>query len=211
VAGVLRKLGVPALALAWAGIVFWGVAGLVRYQMTPTASAAASLAVPRQWPDCRDIVREPGRFTLVMALHPQCPCSRASVHELAELTSRTGGRLAAVVMFVVPAGAPRDWLDTDLVGQAKQIPGVKVIVDRSGVDAARFGASTSGQVALYDVPGRLLFSGGITDGRGHEGDNAGLTAILDLVRHGNSTVAATPVYGCPLGTCPLNRDGTTRP
>jgi len=187
------------------------MADLVRYQMTPSASAAVSLKVPRQWPACPDIVRDSKRFTLVMALHPQCPCSRASVHELAELMARTGGRLAAVAIFVVPTGAPHDWLNTDLFEQARQIPGVNLIVDRDGADARRFGASTSGQVALYDVGGRLLFNGGITDGRGHEGDNAGLSAILDLVHDRTSSVFATPVYGCPLGACPINRDGATRP
>jgi hypothetical protein len=209
--GATRKLGIPALTLAWAGVALFGMVRLVRYQMTPSTSAAASLAAPRQWPNCPDIVRDGHRYTLVMALHPQCPCSLASVHELGELTARTGGRLAVVVMFVVPPNAPSDWLDTDLFKQAKQIPGASVMIDRDGADAQRFGASTSGQVALYGMDGRLLFAGGITDGRGHEGDNPGLSAILDLVHGRDSTVVTTPVYGCPLGVCPINRDQATRP
>lgn len=186
------------------------MAGLVRYQMTPSASAAANLAVPRQWPACPDISRQPGHFTLVMALHPKCPCSRASVHELEELIARTDGRLKTVVMFVMPAGAPAGWLDTDLFTQTQRIPRVRVMVDRDGADAARFGATISGQVALYDVQGKLQFTGGITDGRGHEGDNPGFDAILELVREHKSSVVATPVYGCPLGICTVKQEATTR-
>ena len=44
------------------------------------------------------------------------------------------------------------------------------------------GATTSGHVLLYDAGGVLRFAGGITDGRGHEGDNAGLDAALALLR-----------------------------
>jgi hypothetical protein len=58
---------------------------------------------------------------------------------------------------------------------------------------------------VYDRSGALRFSGGITDGRGHEGDNAGLFSVLDLVRSGKSAVAATPVYGCSLGVCQIKR------
>lgn len=193
------------MTLAWAGAVFLGMWGMVRYQMTPAASAA-SLQVPKRWPDGCGISRDAGRFTLVMALHPQCPCSQASVHELAELKARAA-QLSVVVMFIVPIGAPADWLNTVLWRQANAIPGVSVIADRGGANARAFGAGTSGQVALYDRRGNLLFSGGITDGRGQQGDNAGLDAILELVHDRKTPVATTPVYGCPLGVCPIGRDG----
>jgi hypothetical protein len=74
-------------------------------------------------------------------------------------------------------------------------------VDKDGKNAVAFGASTSGDVRVYDTSGALRFSGGITDGRGHEGDNTGLDSVLDLVRVGKSPVSATPVYGCSLGIC----------
>lgn len=209
--GIAGKLAVPALTLAWAVAVICAMGVMIRYQMTPTAPASASVAVPRTWPDGIDIVRRPGRYTAVMALHPQCPCSRASVHELMELTARTAGRMDAVVLFVDPSGAPADWLNTDLLAQAKQIPDVTVMIDRDGADARQFGATTSGQVVLFDPQDRLVFSGGITDGRGYQGDNTGLTAMLDLVRDGKSTVSATAVYGCPLGVCPLDQSQGKKP
>jgi hypothetical protein len=136
-----------------------------------------------------------------MTLHPKCPCSRASLHELAELTSRAEGRLDVHILFVQPTGAPPGWLDGDLWVLAKSVPHATIHVDKDGKDAAALGATTSGQVALYDRNGNLQFRGGITDGRGHEGDNTGYLAVLDYIRTGKSPTASTPVYGCSLGVC----------
>jgi hypothetical protein len=166
--------------------------------MTPAADAKDTVG---HWPSSVSITRAPGLPTLVMTLHPQCPCSRASVNELSELMARSSGRLDAHVLFVQPPGAPGGWLDGDLWRQANAVPGLHVSIDTDGRDAAAFGATTSGQVMVYDTAGNLEFSGGITDGRGHEGDNAGLLSLLSLVREGKTTLSQTPVYGCSLGIC----------
>jgi hypothetical protein len=73
-----------------------------------------------------------------------------------------------------------------------------VLGDLNGALARRFGAETSGYVLLYDAGGRLLFRGGITAGRGHAGDNAGMSAVVALVRGESISQAQTPVYGCSL-------------
>jgi hypothetical protein len=186
------------MVLAWGFAVVVGMYGLVRYQMTP---AAVGQEVPSLWPSNLSFSRNNDRATLIMTLHPECPCSRASVNELAQLMARSAGRLNARVLFIHPKNAPADWLNSDLWRQAKAIPGATVSLDEDGHDAAAFGASISGQVMVYDASGVLRFSGGITDGRGHEGDNAGLLSILSLVQNGKSQVSATPVYGCSLGVC----------
>jgi hypothetical protein len=174
--------------------------GIVRFQATPGAQGREA---PLHWPTGVDnIARKPSRFTLVMTLHPQCPCSRASLHELAQLMARSEGQVDAHILFVKPQGAPADWCDGDLWRQAKDLPGVEVSIDNDAKDASIFGATTSGEVMVYDASGAIRFSGGITDGRGHEGDNAGLSAIVGLVRDGKAAVSTTPVYGCSLGVCP---------
>ncbi len=184
------------MVLAWGVAVVVGMCGLVRYQMTPAAIAQET---PSHWPRGLSFDRNPGRSTLIMTLHPECPCSRASLSELAQIMARSAGHLDARVLFVHPANAPADWLDSALWRQAKAIPSVTVMLDENGHDTATFGASTSGQVMLYDASGAIQFSGGITDGRGHEGDNPGMLAVLSLVRDGKSPVSTTPVYGCSLG------------
>jgi hypothetical protein len=180
----------------WAIVVSAGMFWMVRYQMTPGAQGAE---VPGSWPSGVSFAPNDRGWTLVMMVHPQCPCSRASVHELSQLMSRSSGHMKADVLFVQPRGAPPNWCDGDLWSDANQIPGVNVAIDRDARDSAIFGAATSGEVLLYDAAGKLQFSGGITDGRGHEGENAGYLAILSLIRGGRSRTTATPVYGCSLG------------
>jgi hypothetical protein len=133
-----------------------------------------------------------------MLVHPHCPCSRASIGELALIMAQSQGRLAAYILFLKPEGFADHWEKTDLWQSAAAIPGVKPIADQDGVEARRFHATTSGQTVLYDAEGRLLFSGGITIARGHAGDNAGRSAIVSLVNTRIAEQAETPVFGCPL-------------
>ena len=107
------------------------------------------------------------------------------------------GRVAAHALFVKPEGSSDDWEKTDLFESAADIPGVDVVVD-DGAEARRFNAATSGQAALYDAEGSLLFSGGITASRGHSGDNDGRSAIVSLLNTGAAARSETSVFGCPL-------------
>jgi hypothetical protein len=74
--------------------------------------------------------------------------------------------------------------------------------DDGGVEARRFGVKTSGTVLLYSALGRLLFHGGITGSRGHEGDNYGITRLAAALRGGAGDTAVpvvSRVFGCALG------------
>ena len=113
--------------------------------------------------------------------------------------ARVQKRVNAVVVFVVPNGVPEKWEETDLWRNAAQIPGVRVLKDVGGKEAAVFGALASGQTMFYDADGTLQFSGGITASRGHSGDNAGRSTITALLFNGKSAVRSTPVFGCYLG------------
>jgi hypothetical protein len=73
-----------------------------------------------------------------------------------------------------------------------------VIRDDDGHEAARFGTVTSGQTLLYDTHGHLIFSGGITGARGHAGDNAGRSTLVDLLNRKLTSTTGTNVYGCSL-------------
>lgn len=178
----------------WLIVVATGLSVLLVYENTPGA-AAKPLA---SWPSDSQIQRAPGHATLVMLVHPHCPCSRASIGELALIMAQSQGRLEAYILFLKPAGFADNWEQTDLWRSAAAIPGVKPLVDHDGVEALRFHATTSGQTVLYDAEGRLLFSGGITIARGHAGDNAGRNAIVSLVNASIAEQAETPVFGCPL-------------
>jgi hypothetical protein len=184
------------LAMAWLGAALAGLYVLAQYANTPGAAAE----IPAQWPTDSSIPLSPAGDTLVMFVHPKCPCSRASMSELQRTIAHIHEPITTWVVFYRPATMAPGWEQTDLWHSAIAIPGTHVISDVDGVEAARFHATTSGQTVLYDANGHLLFSGGITGQRGHEGDNAGETAIKDLVNSSSSECRETSVFGCPIST-----------
>jgi hypothetical protein len=191
---MLRRLAhvVPVL---WLAAVVGGLGALQAYKSRPGSAGSAPAAFAGWASDSGS------RARLTMFLHPHCPCSRASLRELQEILAREPGKAAVDIVFVKPAGAGRDWTTTSLREQAEAIPGVRLI-DDDGTLARRLGAETSGYVVLYDASGKLLFSGGITPSRGHEGPSVGLDAICALLDGTTKAPAGvqTPVYGCPLFT-----------
>lgn len=187
--------------LLWLAAIGIGLAELWHYDWQRGVAATA----PLSWPEAGPVAPLAGQARLVMLAHPRCPCTRASLAELARLMAQAQGRLAADVYFVQPPGTADDFVDTDLWHTAAAIPGVRVWRDPEGRTAARFGAETSGQVVLYDAAGQRRFQGGITLARGHEGDNAGRAAVLAALDGG--AAADTPVYGCELrGTAATAED-----
>jgi hypothetical protein len=81
---------------------------------------------------------------------------------------------------------------------AKALPHARVHWDDGGKEAMRFGAATSGYVVLFNTGGSLLFRGGVTASRGHEGDNAGFDSLLVSLRSGVPARASSRVFGCGL-------------
>lgn len=200
-----NKLVLIATSALWLLIIGAGVGLLWNYEGTPGLAAAA----PDHWPTDSRIQPAADRATLIMLAHPHCPCTRASISELSKLMTQAEGHVKAYVLFVKPAEFSDGWEETDLLASAAAIPGVVVVRDTEGVEASRFHAATSGQTMLYDTDGKLLFSGGITNARGHEGDNAGRTAIVSLLRTNEAEQKETPVFGCPLFAqteCPMGKE-----
>jgi hypothetical protein len=195
-AAARRRGDARALAL----IALWSCAMLVaevwvwRYETAPGTSAH----VPRVLPAEIGIRNVEGRATIVMLAHPHCPCTRASIGELAVLMTRLGDRATAHVFFDVPTGVRAGWEHTDLWNRAAELPGVYVHADPGGAVAARLGAMVSGHTVVYDAHDRLIFSGGITLARGHAGDNPGRRRIESLIERGTTDRADSPVFGCVL-------------
>jgi len=185
------------MGAVWLGVVLAGTFLMVAYANTPGEAGTP----PASWPDSSQLPRNPHRATLVMFIHPHCPCSRASIGELALLMAHCQDRVEAHVFFVKPAGMTTEWTQTDTWREAAQIPGVTVHRDDEGREARRFGAETSGTTELFDAKGRLVFDGGITAARGHYGDNTGLDAVQALLFHELAAQTNTPVFGCSLFGC----------
>ena len=190
----VRHVWLGVLGACWLGTVGAGLGVVRAYDNAPGVSANA----PARWPAGTGLVPASSGPTLVMLAHPMCPCTRASIDELAEALARSGRAAETYVLFIRPAGFVAGWEQSDLWKKAATIQGVTPIADDQGIEAARFGTSTSGQTLLYGTDGRLLFSGGITGARGHAGENEGRTRLVALLTGTGSEQARTKVFGCPL-------------
>ena len=171
-----------------------GFAILIGYDSKPSSAGH----VPGRIPATAAASLDEFRPTLFLFAHPQCPCTRATMSELDRLAARCGDKIRIMVYFLSEPELGEEAIHGQLWAMASGIPGVEVREDDSGTVARSFAVETSGQALLYAPDGHLLFEGGITSARGHEGDNDGKTSILEVVHGGTPPCASTPVYGCSL-------------
>jgi hypothetical protein len=191
-----RQAWLWVVVAAWLATSVFGLRIVWAYDNTPGVLAQA----PQRWPAASALVLSSGQPTLVVFAHPQCPCTRASLGELAEVLARAPRPLTTHVVFLKPAAVADGWERTALWDQAARLPGANAVRDDGGAEARLFGVQTSGQVLLYDSAGRLRFNGGITGSRGHAGDNAGRAALVALIGATPGDRTGAGVFGCPLLT-----------
>jgi hypothetical protein len=191
------------LVVVWLVTAVAGTVMLLNYQ---SASGRAG-ETPVRWPEGTELSLDQARATLVLFAHPKCPCTRAALEELNRILANNRSQVFVHVVFLASRPDDEEWASTGLWGNVAAIPGITVHKDAGGELSARFGAQTSGFVVLYNSGGKLLFSGGITAGRGHVGDNEGADAVASLLAGQKTIVRQTPVYGCALHnerrTCPV--------
>jgi hypothetical protein len=190
-------------SVVWTVGVAWGFALLLNYATTPGLPGPAVAT----WPKDSGLAFDSTRPNLVLLVHPQCPCTSATIDEFERLVARFQGQAAATVAVYRPANTPLHWAMTEHWRRASAVPGVAVHFDEDGVAANRFGVNTSGHLVLYHRDGRRLFSGGITNARGHAGGSFGTEAVRALLTTGVAETTETPVYGCPIATplSPMNQ------
>lgn len=188
-----KTLFVIGLAL-WFAAAARGMKWMSDYSLTPGEAGAPSAV----WP-AADIRRGEGHHTLVVGLHPECPCSRATLAELDRVLLESGDALEAIVIFddTNPAAPARA---SALYQHAMQLPRTRVNRVTSVTELRRFDFRTSGETRLYRPDGTLVFQGGITASRGHEGENAGSAAVVTHARAELCGTNATPVFGCALAS-----------
>ena len=186
--------GLVLISCLWVGAVAFGLVALLRYEKAP----GEETGVAANWPGQSNLPRSLELPTLLVFAHPKCPCTRATIGELAVLMADGAGKVSATVVFTKPAGVEDEWAETDLWRSAEAIPGVAVVHDDLGAEATRFGVRTSGHALLYTSDGRLLFQGGITDGRGHAGANDGRLSVAAFLEGGKPRTLVTRAFGCAL-------------
>lgn len=180
-------------SLIWVGTITAAFRAIGRFENTPGRAAMG----PKDWPAETTLVRNEGAPTLVMLMHPQCSCTRASLGELQAVIEKSPRNLRAYVIVYRPHQAKPGWERTDTFDSATRLRGTRVIVDEDGQEAKHFGAFTSGQTFLYDADGHLRFEGGITLLRGHVGMNSGRADIIRIA-NGEAGKGTHPVFGCSI-------------
>lgn len=177
----------------WLAAVLGAFGMLNTYAFTPAPLAEG---VP-QWPPGSALAPSNDAATLLVFVHPKCPCTRATLAEIDRLLPHVAGRITPIVVAVEPDGAG-DWRSAANVRYFENHPLVRTVFDRGGAEARAFGATTSGETFLYAAGGRLLFQGGVTAGRGHEGDNAAKDALRAAIERPGQAVLRRPAFGCGL-------------
>lgn len=176
---------------AWVLLLVFALGGLAAHAERAGETGRPAAA----WPAASGLPTRPGQPTVVALLHPECPCSRATVTELAAMRAQAA---SPFVLDVVLVGRVVDRQGAAMQAAVASLGDVHVRDDPAGVEAARFGARTSGLVLVYDAAGALRWAGGITRARGHEGANAGRDAALAAIAGARPDVAEHPVFGCAL-------------
>ncbi len=191
------------IIVGWLGLVACGLGALANYGATPGAVGE----VPSSWPEhaAAGLTLVQDSLTLVLAVHPRCPCTRSTVNELSRALSASKEQPTIYALIFEPASDdeidPDDsFARTQIRARLSELPGVIMVRDPGSAIAERFGAMTSGHTLVYDADGSLQFSGGLTPTRAHEGPNTGAASLVELLNGGSAIAEDAPVYGCPL--CP---------
>ena len=192
--------------LIWCTAISLGWLALANYGQRP----GVLYAPPEYWPQTTALVNNSLAGRLLVFIHPHCPCTRASLTELDRLLARHPGVFHCSVVLVKPPGTSAEWHASQLMQIIASIPHVDMVIDQDAVEAGRFQAETSGVAMLYDLRGKLVFHGGLTSARGHEGDSLGLRVLQDFARGQSPTIDRSAVFGCPLNT-PLPQRKSVHP
>lgn len=190
------RVAISLLSAAWLSATVAGMTVLWNHEARPGMAAKA----PERWPEGSLFENSSSQTTMLVWIHPHCPCSRATIRELERLLVHFPKKVDCRVVLTRPPNCNDDFVETELTNTVRKLSQVTVVVDDDQREARRFGVSTSGQVLIYDCNAQLLFAGGITPSRGHEGDSLGGATIRKILQ-GESAIDGfngTCVYGCEL-------------
>jgi hypothetical protein len=194
---LLRRRGVlPLIALGWMVVLLAGFSAIWSHASTPGDAEIAT----DKWPVGTKVELDSHLPTLVVFVHPECPCARATLTHVSSMVDQAAVAISIISMTPPserPATGASHGCRDQLEALSKQTL-VKRIDDVENAEAIRFGASTSGDCFLYSTRGDLLFRGGVTASRGHLGDNAGLQLMIDRIHDPSQPIQSYPVFGCPL-------------
>lgn len=177
--------------VCWCVILLPCLYAFARYQTTPGTTGI----IAPHWPSSSNLEKAEGEHSLVVFLHPKCPCSIATVRNVFEQVRPK----AVVFVLVLPLGVDASFADGPVRRLLEQDYHHRPVVDCGGREAKLFGAETSGHVFLFDCEGRTQFSGGVTASRGRLGFSPSVALLQARDRYPSTELPNDcPIYGCPL-------------
>lgn len=177
--------------VVWAIAVYSGYAAFTRHEF----EAPPTQTVPQSFPMSAGPLATSDP-TVLAFVHPQCPCTRATISQLAEIAATHGAHLSLRIYFYAPSGKPTEWVEGATWRMASEIPGATFIHDTDGQMARAFHAAASGTVYAFNPQGDLLYAGGLTASRGHVGQSTGGDALLQIARGDPPSIRSAPAFGC---------------
>src|SRR5438552_1238510 len=118
----LRKRGLLITASAfWLVAVFVCVYLLALHELTPGRVGKVG-----GWPGSHLVALGHGTKTLLVFIHPGCPCTEATMTELRRILDENGNLVRASVLAFRPSAAASNWERTDLYERLVRFPDVKL-------------------------------------------------------------------------------------
>src|SRR5438132_535294 len=111
---VRNKNLIIVVLIIWAFCIGWGWMLLSQYENTPGQAQEP----PSRWPSTTKIPTTLGLPTMVIFLHPYCPCSRATLAQLSLIMAHVQNKVKTQVVFVKLPDFSQDWVKTTLYNSA---------------------------------------------------------------------------------------------
>ncbi|MCZ6683021.1 MAG: hypothetical protein O7B26_07545, partial [Planctomycetota bacterium] len=118
------------MLVLWACTLGAGFGYLAWYSNAPGPAGTP----PKHWPAGSLVQQNREQPTLLMFIHPGCPCTQASLEQLARILAQCQGLADVYAVFVRPPGVPRGWERADNWRTAAAIPEVHMVVDEEGAE-----------------------------------------------------------------------------
>lgn len=162
------------------------------------AKAVPTTPPKRLWPAGYALARNESANTLTMFVHPECPCSVASLEVLDKVVSGSTAPVVTYVVFSAEGMRAETVRETALWRLCSKKARLIPRLDPTGELARAFGASVSGQTFLYNAGGKVTFSGGLTASRGQLEYSLGADAVVERLKGQTQVPATARTFGCSL-------------
>jgi hypothetical protein len=189
-----RTVAIAGVVTLWSVLLF---GGLALFSIDQSRQGTRG-TIPARWPGASRIHRAAGQPTLLVFLHPNCPCSIATVHSLQRSLRALRPEARPKTVFVVRPAVRDDWRARQLLATAAETPNGSFFQDDGEKEIARFGADVSGHLLLYGPAGALLFDGGVTPERGQEAESMASDRFQQVLTGMPRSPVRTAVFGCGL-------------